>query len=186
MKVSDLMTRDVLTVEPEATLRDVASLLATEHIGGAPVVAGERILGVVTATDLIEFDAESPGAPSERLLQETGFGEAPEDIARDVEQGAEAAAAYFTELWEDAGTDVAERFERTGSPEWNVLDEHTASEVMTRSVFSLPPGTGIRDAARRILDADVHRALIVEDDRLVGMLTSLDIVRAVAEYGLDA
>lgn len=186
MKIDELMTEDVITVEPETTLREVASLLATEHIGGAPVVAGEEILGVISATDILEFDADTPGAPVQRERQERGFGESPEDLAWEVEQEAEAAAAYFTDLWEDAGAEVTERFEQMESPEWNVLDEHVASEVMTRTVFTLPPDTEVAEAARRMIEADVHRALVVEGDRLVGVLTSLDILRAVGEHGLGA
>lgn len=184
MKVADLMTRDVITVEPEATLREVASVLVTEHISGVPVVAGEKILGVVSATDLLDFDADSPGSPSERELQAVGFGEEPEEPGWEVETGEEAVGDYFTGLWEDAGADVVERFEDIESPEWNVLDEHVASEVMTRTVFSVAPDLDVEDAARQMLEADVHRALVLEDGHMVGVLTTLDILRAVVEHGL--
>ena len=184
MKVAELMTREVITVEPEASLREVASVLVTEHVGGVPVVAGQELVGVVSATDLLGFDAESPGSPSGRSYQAAGFGEAPEDVARDVEAGEEAVGVYFADLWEDAGADVVERFQENGSPEWNVLDEHVASEVMTRAVFSVGPDTRVEEAARRMLEGDVHRALVVEDGRLVGMLTTLDMLRAVVERGL--
>lgn len=184
MRVAELMTRDVITVDPETTLREVASLLASEHIGGVPVVSGQEILGVVSAVDLLEFDADAPGSPTERAEVEARVGETPEDLEWEVEEGTEPAATYFTELWADAGADLVERFEQIDSPEWNVLDEHVVSEVMTRSVFAVSPDTPVREAAGRMLEADVHRALVVEDGRLAGMLTSLDILRAVAEHGL--
>lgn len=184
MTVESLMTREVVTVEPEATLREAASILVTEHIGGLPVVAGEELVGVVSATDILDFDVDAPGAPTTREEQYTGFGEAPESRAWDVEAGDEAPATYFTRFREDAGADVVERFEEVDRPEWDVLDEHVVSEVMTRSVFSLGPATAVREAARRMIDADLHRAMVVEDGRLVGILTSLDILRAVAERGL--
>ena len=38
MNVADVMTRDVLTVAPEAPLRDVARLLSERRISGVPVV----------------------------------------------------------------------------------------------------------------------------------------------------
>ena len=185
MRVGELMTRDVLTVGPEETLRDVASLLATEHIGGVPVVAGEEVVGVISAADVLDFDADTPGAPTERVQQTAGFGESPEDLAADVEAGDEATAAYFTDFWEEVGADVVEPFERGESPEWSALDEHVASEVMTRVVFSVAPDVEVREAARRMLDADVHRALVIDaEGRLVGVFTSLDVLRAVAERGL--
>lgn len=186
MKVKDLMTRDVLSVGPETTLREVASLLATEHISGVPVLAGSSVLGVISATDILQFDADTPGSPTERQPAYSRAGESPEARAEEVEDGLEASATYFTELWEDAGADVAERFQRLEGPEWSALDEHVASEIMSETVFSVTPETEVRDAARRMLEADVHRTLVVEDGRMVGVVTTLDILRAVEEHGLGA
>lgn len=186
MTIEELMTRDVVTVDPETSLREVASLLVTEHVSGVPVVAGTEVVGVISATDILEFNASAPGSPTERLVQRTGFGEGAESLREDVEQGDEPPPAYFDEFWEDAGADVVERFEQLDSPEWNVLDEPVASEVMSRALFSLPPETDVREAARRLLEAEVHRALVIEDDRLVGVVTTLDILRAVAEHGLGS
>lgn len=186
MRVAELMTADVITADPETTLRELASLLVTEHIGGAPVVVGERILGVVSATDLLDFDADAPGSPRERPDQARELADPPEDLAREVEAGDEAPSVYFAELREDVGADVVERFDRVDSPEWNVLDEHVVSEIMTEKVFAIPPTMEVREAAGRMLGNDVHRALVVEEGRLIGILTTRDLLRAVAEYGLGA
>lgn len=186
MRVAELMTADVITADPETTLRELASLLVTEHIGGAPVVVGERILGVVSATDLLDFDADAPGSPRERPGQARELADPPEDLARDVEAGDEAPSVYFAELREDVGANVVERFDRVDSPEWNVLDEHVVSEIMTEKVFAIPPTMEVREAAGRMLGNDVHRALVVEEGRLIGILTTRDLLRAVAEYGLGA
>ena len=54
MKVKDVMTPGVITVQPEASLKDVASLLAEHGISGVPVVdAGGKVLGVVSKTDIL-------------------------------------------------------------------------------------------------------------------------------------
>lgn len=184
MKAADLMTRDVITVGPETSLREVASVLATEHIGGVPVAANDRVLGVVSASDLVDFAADTRDAAEPRGLQAAGLGAEPEEAAWGPESGEEGPGDYFTGLWEDSGTGEVERFVKTGSPEADVLDEHTASEVMTRNLFSVALDTGIEEAARRMLEAEVHRALVIEEDRLVGILTAVDILRAVAEVGL--
>lgn len=53
-KVADYMTKDVITVRPEASLRDLAEILATRNINGVPVVDQEGIvLGVVCESDLV-------------------------------------------------------------------------------------------------------------------------------------
>ncbi len=49
LKVRDLMTRDVLHVAPNATIRETAELLATEHVSGAPVVRLGKVIGMISA-----------------------------------------------------------------------------------------------------------------------------------------
>jgi CBS domain-containing protein len=58
----------------------------------------------------------------------------------------------------------------------------TVAEVMTREPISVGPQESLAVAARAMREADAGDVLVVEDDRLVGILTDRDIVvRAVAE-----
>ena len=52
MFVGRRMKRDLVTVPPGATLEEAASLLKANRIHHLPVVEGERLLGIVTNTDL--------------------------------------------------------------------------------------------------------------------------------------
>ena len=110
------------------------------------------------------------------------WGEWPEPDA--WESGAETPSAYFAAFWEDAGADVAERIRTTASPEWNMLEEHTVSEIMTRTLVTLPPDASARKAARLMLDAGIHRILVMEDGELSGVVTTTDLVKAVSQHGL--
>ena len=54
MKVADVMTREVISVAPETSLRDVARLLVDHQISGVPVVDAEgTCIGVVSEADLL-------------------------------------------------------------------------------------------------------------------------------------
>lgn len=54
MIASDIMTRKVCTIHPEASVQEVAQLLSRERISGAPVVNAEgMIIGIVTEADII-------------------------------------------------------------------------------------------------------------------------------------
>ncbi len=53
MKVEDVMTREVRTVAPTATLKEVAETLADLRVSGLPVVEDGRILGVVSEADIL-------------------------------------------------------------------------------------------------------------------------------------
>ena len=61
MKVSDLMTRDVATVAPDAALKDVARLLVAHRISGVPVVEGDHVVGVVSERDILFKEQPSSG-----------------------------------------------------------------------------------------------------------------------------
>ena len=148
LKIRDVMTRDVLTVTPETTLREAAELFARRHVSGAPVVVDDKIVGVVSGTDLLDFIASSPVVPS------GGEEPQPVDDAEEVrgwEDGDVPPAAYFSELWADEGAETGERFVQTGGPEWDTFSEHTVAEVMTRKVCSLTPDLPVTAAAEHQL-----------------------------------
>ncbi len=57
-RVRDVMTRDVVTVRPGASYRQVASLLRAHRVSGFPVVDdGGAVVGVVSETDLLAGQA---------------------------------------------------------------------------------------------------------------------------------
>lgn len=53
MKAKDIMTRNVITVTPDANVETIAGLLTKHRIGGVPVVdRDQRVMGIVTERDL--------------------------------------------------------------------------------------------------------------------------------------
>lgn len=63
MKVADVMTTDVLTVPPAATLKEVARALAGRGISGVPVVDEDgQVLGVVSEADILAKERADGGA----------------------------------------------------------------------------------------------------------------------------
>jgi CBS domain-containing protein len=54
MRAMDVMTTDVITVDPDMTVQNLARLLAERGISGAPVVdSGGRLVGVISEGDLL-------------------------------------------------------------------------------------------------------------------------------------
>ncbi|HKP75833.1 MAG TPA: CBS and ACT domain-containing protein [Longimicrobiaceae bacterium] len=81
--VSEVMTRDVVTVGPYDTVEDAARLLCRHRIGALPVVdAHGLLLGMISETDVLTAFAEvlSAGGPSSRL--EVSLPDRPGELAR--------------------------------------------------------------------------------------------------------
>lgn len=51
--VAEVMTREVATIAPDATLRRAAGMLQGRAIGSLPVVEDDRLVGMVTTSDLL-------------------------------------------------------------------------------------------------------------------------------------
>jgi CBS domain-containing protein len=63
-KASDLMTEDPITIEPGATVREAARIIARRKHNRLPVVEHGRLVGVVTRLDVLDALAhEEPGDP---------------------------------------------------------------------------------------------------------------------------
>ena len=52
MQARDIMTRDVTTVSPDTSVRDIAALMVEKHISGVPVRTDDgKIIGMVSQSD---------------------------------------------------------------------------------------------------------------------------------------
>lgn len=57
--VSEIMTKEVLTIEPDADLAEAASLIYFQKIGGLPVADAQgKVIGMLTTTDLLRIFIE--------------------------------------------------------------------------------------------------------------------------------
>ena len=137
MKVQEIMTRDVVTVGPEADLRDVAKFLVDNGISGVPVCGVRReLLGIVSEGDILVKE----GGPRE----ERGF----LGRLRRTEASAQKARAI------------------------------KVREAMTAPVVTISPHASVAEAARRMSDLGIKRLPVVQDDKLVGIVSRTDLVRA--------
>ncbi|MFC5134290.1 MULTISPECIES: CBS domain-containing protein [Haloferacaceae] len=63
----------------------------------------------------------------------------------------------------------------------NGIEDVFVARLMTTDLHTVTPDTLVEDAAAVLLDNDISSALVVEDGRLVGILTTTDFVEIVAK-----
>jgi CBS domain-containing protein len=81
-----------------------------------------------------------------------------------------------------SSTDVLGAEAEAGDPPARqaLLENTTVREIMTPRPYTIAPDEDVREAACQMLYADVHRLFVAEGDKIVGIITTTDIVRAVA------
>jgi acetoin utilization protein AcuB len=60
--IEDVMSRNVVTMAPQALVADAARIMRRERIGAIPVVEGERLVGILTRSDVLDALVELAGS----------------------------------------------------------------------------------------------------------------------------
>ncbi len=54
VSIEDVMIKSPITISPEAGIEEAARLIFTHKIGGLPVVKGKKLVGIITAVDVLQ------------------------------------------------------------------------------------------------------------------------------------
>lgn len=119
MKVSEIMTTRVVSVEPGASVKDAAVLMNKHNIGAVPVVENGSMKGVVTDRDI---------------------------VLRCVSEGRDPQSLHV-------------------------------SDICSSGAVSVGPAQSVSDALRIMSTEQVRRLPVMENGKLLGVVTLADIAR---------
>ena len=176
LKLRDIMTRDVLTLRPEATVREAMQLLASRHVSGAPVVSGEKVVGVISSGDLLSFATYGGATTGNR----DGGADGPSGLDR--WEAGHMPGPGGAKIWLRGEDGLLSGM--AAAPATPDLDARTVSHLMTRRLRSMGSDAAVTWAADYMRRERIRRLLVMDNDRLVGIVSLTDIVRAVAEHRL--
>jgi predicted transcriptional regulator len=149
----DIMNPNVLTVMDRMDLREAAKIFVDEGITGAPVVDE---LGNLLGVISQSDLVEYELATERKLTVEAPFYRRPYDEA----------------LHHGRGFQIEE------------LPTDTVKDVMTPFLVTVEEDTSIHEVAARMAKFGIHRLIVVdEDEQIRGIVTSMDVLRWVAEEG---
>jgi quercetin 2,3-dioxygenase len=147
MKASDIMSAPVVTVRPDASVREVAQLLVERRISGVPVLEGDRLVGIVSEADLVR--------------REPGLGYSPARRARDVMTHEVQTIEPSTPVGE-----VATLLEGYGIKRVPVLEEGQLVGIVTRS--NLVQALALQASSEAPDDEAIRASLLAELGRQPG------------------
>ncbi|MBN1177637.1 MAG: CBS domain-containing protein [Anaerolineae bacterium] len=82
IKMKDIMTRNVITVTEDTPLEEAARIMADNKIGGLPVIQGDKLVGIITETDMFKIFLEMFGARESGVRLSMLIPEQPGMLAR--------------------------------------------------------------------------------------------------------
>jgi CBS domain-containing protein len=85
-----------------------------------------------------------------------------------------AGVLSTTDILQSAA-EAADRTERE-----RVFEETLVKDLMTARPATVPVTADIKEAAQQMLYLEIHRLFVVDDEKLVGVISQSDIVRGVA------
>jgi CBS domain-containing protein len=193
LTADDLMTRTIVRIPERMSMRDAARLLLENQISGGPVVDDEgRCVGVLATTDFLPLArdphpaAEPPGEP------------APGCAFQRLKALADGTRAAVCTLPAGVCPLQAPRQGRNGRQvlvcrqprgvlcDWQImlveqLPDDEVRRFMTADPVTARPTTSMQTLARRMIDAHIHRVVVLDaQQRPVGIVSSTDILAAVA------
>jgi len=62
LKIREIMTRDVVTIQEDTPVEEAAKIMADNKIGALPVVKGNKLVGIITETDIFKVFLEMFGS----------------------------------------------------------------------------------------------------------------------------
>ncbi|MDD3042206.1 MAG: CBS domain-containing protein [Methanosarcinaceae archaeon] len=153
MEVKDIMNRDVVFCKPGDTVRETAKLLKENNISGAPVLEDGRLVGIVSEGDLLKF----------LVLPEHGGLWLPSPF--------EVIEVPIRELlsWEDTKKVLSD------------VGAKTVREIMKTDVYTVSPEASVEDASELMVRHRINRLPVVEEERVVGIVTRGDIIQGLAK-----
>jgi CBS domain-containing protein len=184
--VKDVLQSMPLTVCPDTELRDVAERLAHWGIGCTPVVGDDRLVGMITETDVMREFVEARRQGTLPSGQDPALSEcmtrAPKTIDPSTPVGNLADLFDSEDYRHLPVTDgdhlvgiVSDRDVRMVAGR-GLAEDTPVSELIAGELFSLRPRATLSDAAGLMIDHKISAVPVAELGLLEGIVTSTDVL----------
>lgn len=194
--IMPIARRNVITATPTMRIKDAAELMVRQKVRRLPITdpGTKRLIGILTTRDIVNFLG---GGEKFKIIQNKFKGNFLAAVNDQIRTIMSEKVVYGT--YDMSIADVANLLLKTGMGGAPIVDEHnhvvgmvserdfvayvppsagtTVSYHMTRNVVTAEPELQIREAARRMISKGVRRLPVVRFRELIGIVTSVDILR---------
>jgi CBS domain-containing protein len=157
----DVMRTQVVTLSPLDSIHSALATFEDHRIGGAPVTDEDgKVVGVLTLSDV----ARTEHLSGDRIRPERGTFEMSEVAGEEDLEESDPDEVFFAK--NDYSAEVA--------------GEDRVGDWMTQRVVTVAPQDRLSAVCAKMVKHQIHRVFVVDDERVVGIISSFDVVRCVA------
>jgi CBS domain-containing protein len=193
--VRTIMTQQPVTLGHDARIRDAVDIIIKKKIGGLPIIGNDGTLaGIVTERDVLRvlgtgrsplavedvmttsLRVTEPDCPISKVTRDMTnyrFRRLPV-VSNEVLYGIVTATDIMRYL---GSREVFARLTTGNVAEVTALPVRT---LVAGSLITTTPEKSINEAAREMLKKNIGALPVIEDSRLIGLVTEFDLVRAFA------
>lgn len=186
----DLMSAAVQVIHEDMSLQEAGKLLHKYKVSGAPVVNSEgRCVGVLSASDFVHWTMDGAEGVTAKMPPPCPYQRTGRLLTGNVESFCILSADNCR--WQrmqptTAGGHIALCTLPPGR--WGDLQPPTegpprsvVQRYMTSTIVTVPPEASLAEVARAMLEAHVHRVIVVDQQgRPIGIITGSDVLAVVA------
>ena len=154
LTAKDIMKREILTVNPNWSIDQLADFFVENSISGGPVTTrDDKLIGVVSLTDIVRHSS-MPGIDSSR----------------------ENSSDYYV-------YDLERRYSQQELKTFHIENEAVATvhDIMTHVIFEVNEDTSIKHVADAMIRGRIHRVFVTRDKKLVGIISALDMLEIIRD-----
>jgi PAS domain S-box-containing protein len=183
LRVGEIMSSPVESIPSDLAVLEAGRIMEDKHIKRLPILKKKRLVGIVTQTDLI------------RVLSSYGmWKDVTEIMSKDV-AGIQSSATVVDAAKIMASRNISSVIALKADEVVGILTERDLlrravalkknpaqtkiEQIMSSPVISIPSDYSIFSASKTMEKMNVHRLVVMEDKKLCGIVTQIDIFRAV-------
>ena len=200
--VREIMTRDLITLSTKASIGETIETMMSHQLGAIPLVdADYNLAAIVTERDIAlslagmagketvqdymsaKVFTTTPGTPLEgacKIMVRNGLRRIPVIGGEaDISKAAKKLLGILTSTDVIRFLNAKELFDHLNSNLATDVLKTNISEIMVKEPITIPPTTTIGELCEIFSEKNIGGVPVVKDDRVVGIITERDVLRAV-------
>ncbi len=190
MQIKNLMSEDLITIDKDQNLSDALKLLRKHNVSRLPVTNNKELVGIISERDIANKLGSSKyeSMPASRLHISSVMVKDVITVPQTMQLGEvaklmlEKGIGSVPVMDGDKMVGIVSKADFVTLAVGIAFDKITVKELMTKDLKSVSPTERLIHARRVMLEAHVGRLPVIEDETLVGMITSKDLMRAFIDF----